>query len=119
MEILDASTTIELTFEGARNRRSTSTLSSTSITLIADDIVEDQEFFMLELSTDDEDVVLFPQNATIIITNNDRKINFTIVSLITQVVNLPILLYQLLRCHWSVTLLRFLRTWDHWRCVLC
>ena len=74
-EVLQVLTTVDLTFDPARNRRSTESVDNlcASITLIPDELVEDEEYFFVELSTDDSGVILFPQNKTIFIANNDRK----------------------------------------------
>ena len=53
-----------------RRRRSLSQ-QCTSITFLADDLVEYDEFFTLTLSTQDPGVVLMPANATVVILNND------------------------------------------------
>ena len=45
-----------------------------NITIISDDIFESDEVFFLELSTADEDVLLFPQNATITISDDETGI---------------------------------------------
>lgn len=66
-------TTIDISFEPRRKRRSAETSYCTNITIIADELVEDNEYFTVALSTSDEDVVLLPQNATIVIINNDCK----------------------------------------------
>ena len=69
--VLAASSTTDVSFGPGRKRRSPETLYCTNITIIADELVERDEFFTVALSTSDEDVVLFPQNATIVIMNND------------------------------------------------
>jgi len=74
-EVLQVLTTVDLTFDPARNRRSTESVNNlcANILLIPDELVEDEEYFLVELSTDDSGVILFPQNKTIFIANNDRK----------------------------------------------
>lgn len=70
-------TTGELTFEGNRERRSVPADGNgncVNISLIADGIVETDESFFVELSTDDPHVILMPQNASCIIMDNDCKL---------------------------------------------
>ena len=43
------------------------------ISITNDDILEDNEVFIIELHTTDQDVTLDPQNATVTILNEDRK----------------------------------------------
>lgn len=70
--MLNARTTVELNFDGKRRRRSV--LSQTfDITLIADEIIESDEFFLVELSTEDASVVVVTPSATIVIINDDSK----------------------------------------------
>ena len=73
--MLVARSTIDVSFEpeNGRKRRSAETSYCTNITIIADELVEGDEFFTVALSTFDEDVVLLPQNATIVIIDNDCK----------------------------------------------
>ena len=69
--------TISLTFDegGAKRRkRSVSVPSCFSVTFLPDDLVEFDETFDLQLSTDDPDIALFPNTTTITITNNDCKL---------------------------------------------
>lgn len=49
-------------------------LYCTNITIIPDDTFESDEYFLVELSTVDEGVVLFPQNATITILDDETGI---------------------------------------------
>ena len=73
--MLAARSTIDVSFEpeDGRKRRSAETSYCTNITITADELVEGDEFFTVALSTSDEDVVLLPQNATIVIIDNDCK----------------------------------------------
>ena len=71
-EVIGAPTTYDVTFEPARKRRSLMS-PCTTITILADDLVEYKEYFNAVLSTTDESVVLFPQSTTIYIENNDGK----------------------------------------------
>ena len=64
-------TPIEITFEPQRRRRNAEMPYCTDITIIPDDSFERDEYFLLELSTNDEDVLLLPQNATIIISDDE------------------------------------------------
>lgn len=69
-------TTLEITIDPSRKRRMTSggaTIYPTNITLIADELVELDEYFFVELSTNDPGVILYPQNATVTIEDNDCK----------------------------------------------
>ena len=71
-EVLAASTTYDVTFEPDRKRRSPIG-PCTTITILADDLVEHKEYFNAVLSTTDESVFLLPQSTTIYIENNDSK----------------------------------------------
>ena len=71
-EVLAASTTYDATFKPNRKRRSPMS-PCTTITILADDLVEYKEYFNAVLSTTDESAVLFPQSTTIYIENNDGK----------------------------------------------
>ena len=69
--------TIDLTFDGGNiARRKRNVISGPScfyISSIPDEIVEFDESFELELSSDDPDITLFPSSATITIIDNDCK----------------------------------------------
>ena len=67
-------TAININFELQRRRRSAEMPYCINITIIPDDIFESDEVFFLELSTADEDVLLFPQNATITILDDETGI---------------------------------------------
>ena len=74
-EVLASLMTIEVTFGGSRKRREVdeSMTRCVNISIIADNIVENDETFTVTLSTEDPDVVLNPQNAIVIIETNDCK----------------------------------------------
>ena len=74
-EVLQVLMTIDLTFDGARKKRTlgASEIQCVNITILSDEKVEYNETFYVVLSTDDPDVILVPQNATVTITNNDGK----------------------------------------------
>ena len=73
-EVLQVLMTIDLTFDGARKKRNgASEIQCVNITILSDEKVEFDETFYVVLSTEDPDVCLIPQNATVIITNNDGK----------------------------------------------
>ena len=74
-EVLQVLMTIDLTFDGARKKRTlgASEIQCVNITILSDEKVEFDETFYVVLSTEDPDVCLIPQNATVIITNNDGK----------------------------------------------
>ena len=73
-EVLTTRTTIDINFEPQRKRRSAEMPYCTNITIIPDDTFESDEFFFVELRTADEDVILFPQNATITISDDETGI---------------------------------------------
>ena len=66
---------LDFTVEGDRNRRESTNEPTTcfGIPLMEDQLVERDEYFTVELSTQDSSVILMPQNATIIIRDNDGK----------------------------------------------
>jgi hypothetical protein len=70
--------TISLTLDGDdanRRRRSiTAQPYCFNVTFLADDLVEFDETFELRLSTNDDDIDLFPNTTTITIINNDCKL---------------------------------------------
>ena len=67
-------TTIDLTFESNIAKRDTvSNEQCVPVTILADDCIEEDEFFTLSLDADDEGVVLFPNTTIINIVDNDCK----------------------------------------------
>ena len=64
-------TAIDMNFEPQRRRRKAKIPYFTNITIIPDDVFERDEYFFVELSTADEGVLLFPQNATITISDDE------------------------------------------------
>ena len=69
--------TISLTFGDGidkRRKRSVSGPYCFDVTFLPDDLVEFDETFELQLSTDDIDIALFPNTTTITILNNDCKL---------------------------------------------
>ena len=76
-EVLASLMTIEVTFGGNRKRREVESMTRcVNISIIPDSLVENDETFTVTLSTEDPDVVLNPQNATVIIRNNECKFPF-------------------------------------------
>ena len=72
--MLASLTTIEVTFGGSRKRQEVT--HCVNISIIADNLVENDETFTVTLSTEDPDVVLNPQNATVIIETNECRFPF-------------------------------------------
>ena len=78
-QIMEIVTTMDFVFGpeavipyGRRKRSSPPPVQQcTNVSIIADDIVEYDEYFRLYLSTEDPAVVLMPANATVVILNND------------------------------------------------
>lgn len=70
-EVLLTSETVEFTFD--RKKRSSQISETRSVTLyfLSDDLVENDEFFILYLKTLDSSVLLNPSSANVIIQNND------------------------------------------------
>ncbi len=68
---------LEITFGGNRHRREATQDNSTAciiVPLVADSLVESDEFFTVELSTLDDNVFLVSQNVTVTIEDNDGKL---------------------------------------------
>ena len=72
-EILAQLITVELIFESRRKRSVGSNEQCVNVTILSDDIVEDDEVFYAVLSTDDPVVMLYPNVTEITIINNDCK----------------------------------------------
>ena len=72
-EILAQLITVELIFESQRKRSVGSNEQCVNVTILSDDIVEDDEVFYAVLSTDDPVVMLYPNVTEITIINNDCK----------------------------------------------
>ncbi len=69
-------TIIELVFsvgESKRKKRFLNDMECVNISIISDTLVEDDEVFMVLLSTNDPDVILSPQAANITIESNDSE----------------------------------------------
>ena len=63
--------TTDLIFNTANSDRP----QTVTICIIADDILEDSEFFKLTLTTTDSNVILVPNSATITIEDMDGKVH--------------------------------------------
>ncbi len=56
---------------GRRRKREAGLRRCVNISILADDVVETDEYFTLVLSSEDLGVTLMPANATVVISNND------------------------------------------------
>ena len=73
--------TVELTFLPGVNS------SCTSITIANDDILENDETLLVQLTTTDEAIALNPSSATITIEDNDSKMNHSNVLIVLSIGN--------------------------------
>ena len=73
-EVLAQLTSFQFLFE-SRKRSVSSNEQCINVTIMSDDIVEDDEVFYALLSTDDPLVMLYPNASEITIINNDRESN--------------------------------------------
>ena len=80
-DILAQLTKVEFVFEGSK--RSVSDIQQCiNITILSDIIVEYDEVFFVQLTTDDDDqVILSPNQAEVIIIDNDSKLPISIMSI--------------------------------------
>ena len=78
-DILARLTKVEFVFEGSK-RSALDYQQCINITILSDDIVEYDESFYVQLTTDDEydQVILSPNEAEVIILNNDCKLLITV-----------------------------------------
>ncbi len=59
-----------------RKRQLSQSERCVDVSILADDVVETDEYFSLVLSSEDPGVTLMPANATVIISNNDCEFNY-------------------------------------------
>ena len=79
MDISQVVSTVSLTIEPTTpgiSKRSTILTQCTTIMILPDTIVEEDETFTISLSTRDSQVNLSPSNMTVVIVNNDRECLF-------------------------------------------
>ena len=72
-EFRDIVTTVEFTFPNGNRKRRFNSQHCNTVSILSDDIVENDEYFELMLNTADPDVILSPSNANVVILNNDCK----------------------------------------------
>ncbi len=83
VEIEEAITSVDVVFApasthlhwGRRRKRAAAALPRcVNVTILADDVVETDEYFSLVLSSIDPGVTLMPANATVVISDNDCEL---------------------------------------------
>ncbi len=71
MDVVFAPAPTHLHWGGRRKRAAAALPRCVNVTILADDLVENDELFSLVLSSVDPGVTLMPANATVVILNND------------------------------------------------
>ncbi len=61
---------------GRRKRQLSQSEQCVNVSILADDVVETDEYFSLVLSSVDSGVTLMPANATVVISDNDCEFTF-------------------------------------------
>ena len=80
IEFLEVVTTLEFLFSGNRRRRRAALgdeMQCVPVSVIGDERVENDEDFFLTLTTDDPDIILLPDEARVIIKNDDGMLIHT------------------------------------------